>query len=113
MSLRAPIAVTVEVRAAGRRVFRLAENLGEDGIALERAAPFDIGRPVEVAFALPDDPDPLRLPARLEVRSGDEDDDGANAAGGRALTFLAVGEDDRRRLQGYVRDRLDLPELPR
>ena len=113
MSLRAPIAVTVEVRAAGRRVFRLAENLGEDGIALERAAPFDIGRPVEVAFALPDDPDPLRLPARLEVRSGDEDDDAANAAGGRALTFLAVGEDDRRRLQGYVRDRLELPELPR
>jgi hypothetical protein len=109
--LRAPIAVTVEVRAAGRRVFRLAENLGEDGIALERAAPFDIGRPVEIAFALPDDPDPLRLPARLEVRSGDEDDD--RAAGGRALTFLAVGEDERRRLQGYVRDRLDLPELPR
>ena len=113
MSLRAPIAVTVEVRAAGRRVFRLAQNLGEDGIALERAAPFEIGRPVEVAFALPDDPHPLRLPARLEVRSGDEDDDRAHAAGGRALTFLAVGEDDRRRLQGYVRDRLELPELPR
>ena len=113
MSLRAPIAVTVEVRAAGRRVFRLAENLGEDGIALERPAPFDIGRPVEVAFALPDDPDPLRLPARLDVRGGDEDDDRENAAGGRALTFLAVGEDDRRRLQAYVRERLDLPELPR
>jgi hypothetical protein len=111
--LRAPIAVTVEVRAAGRRVFRLAENLGEDGIALERAAPFEIGRPVEVGFALPDDPEPLRLPARLEVRGGDEDDDGADVAGGRALTFLAVGEDDRRRLQGYVRDRLELPELPR
>ena len=47
MSLRAPIAVTVEVRAAGRRVFRLAENLGEDGIALERPAPFEIGRPVD------------------------------------------------------------------
>jgi hypothetical protein len=111
--LRAPIAVTVEVRAAGRRVFRLAENLGEDGIALERAAPFDIGRPVEVAFALPDDPDPLRLPARLEVRGGDDDDDRERIEGGRELTFLAIGEDDRRRLQGYVRDRLDLPELPR
>lgn len=109
MSLRAPIAVTVEVRAAGRRVFRLAENLGEDGIALERPAPFDIGRPVEVAFALPDDPTPLRLPARLDVRGGDEEE----GAGGRALIFLAVGEDDRHRLQGYVRDRLDLPELSR
>lgn len=113
MSLRAPIAVTVEVRAAGRRVFRLAENLGEDGIALERPAPFDVGRPVEVTFALPDDPTLLRLPARLEVRSGDEDDDREDGAGGRALTFLAVGEDDRHRLQDYVRDRLDLPELPR
>ena len=113
MSLRAPIAVTVEVRAAGHRVFRLAENLGEDGIALERRAPFEIGRPVEVAFALPDDPDPLRLPARVEIRGGDEDDDRESTAGGRALTFLAVGEDDRRRLQGYVRERLELPELPR
>ena len=109
MSLRAPIAVTVEVRAAGRRVFRLAENLGEDGIALERPAPFDIGRPVEVAFPLPDDPTLLRLPARLDVRGGDDEE----GAGGRALTFLAVGEDDRDRLQGYVRDRLDLPELRR
>ena len=113
MSLRAPIAVTVEVRAAGRRVFRLAENLGEDGIALERPAPFDIGRPVEVTFALPDDPALFRLPARLDVRGEDEDDDRDESAGGRALTFLAVGEDDRHRLQDYVRDRLDLPELPR
>jgi hypothetical protein len=111
--LRAPIAVTVEVRAAGRRVFRLAENLGEDGIALERHAPFEIGRPVEVAFALPDDREPLRLPARVEIRGGDEDDDQQITPGGRALTFLAVGEDDRRRLQGYVQERLDLPELPR
>lgn len=113
MSLRAPIAVTVEVRAAGRRVFRLAENLGEDGIALERRAPFEIGRPVEVAFALPDDPTPFRLPARLDVRGGDDDPDREENAGGRELTFLAVGEDDRHRLQDYIRDRLDLPEPPR
>ncbi len=113
MSLRAPIAVTVEVRAAGRRVFRLAENLGEDGIALERPAPFDIGRPVEVSFALPDDPTPFRLPARLDLRGGDEDNDRDDSVGGRARTSLAVGEDDRLRLQGSVRERPDLPELPR
>jgi len=52
-SLRAPIAVTVEVRAAGQRVFRLAANVGEDGVALERPAPFERGRPVEIAFAMP------------------------------------------------------------
>ena len=113
MSLRAPIAVTVEVRAAGRRVFRLAENLGEDGIALERPAPFEIGRPVEIAFALPDDPERLRLPARVERprrRRGRRAR--GRLAGGRALTFLSVGEDDRHRLRGYVQERLGLPELP-
>jgi len=113
VSLRAPIAVTVEVRAAGRRVFRLAENLGEDGLALERPAPFDIGRPVEIFFALPDDAEGLRLPARVEIRDGDGDEaDAHRDGGGRALTFLAVGEDDRQRLRGYVKERLGLPEAP-
>ena len=57
MSLCAPIAVTVEVRGrtrqGARRAFRLARNIGEDGMALERRAPFELGRPVEVAFTMP------------------------------------------------------------
>jgi hypothetical protein len=111
--LRAPIAVTVEVRAAGRRVFRLAENLGEDGIALERPAPFEIGRPVEIAFLLPDDPEGIQLPALVELRDDDEEGDREGGlVGGRALIFLSVGEDDRHRLRSYVRERLGLPEMP-
>jgi PilZ domain len=113
VSLRAPIAVTVEVRAAGRRVFRLAENLGEDGLALERPAPFEIGRPVEIFFALPDDAAGMRLPARVETRDDDEEGDREGGlVGGRALTFLALGEDDRQRLRTYVKERLGLPEMP-
>lgn len=112
MSLRAPIAVTVEVRAAGRRVFRLAENVGEDGLSLERPAPFEIGRPVELRFAMPDGDEALRLHARVE--DGDhasrEQDDPDRTEGGRELAFLTLSEDDRRILRRYVADRLGLPE---
>ena len=119
MSLRAPIAVTVEVRAAGRRVFRLAANVGEDGIALERPAPFEIGRPVEIAFAIPDDDEGLRLFARVEAGQQDDGDDERErerderrGEGGRELIFLSLTPDDRERLRGYVADRLELPEMP-
>ena len=115
LSLRAPIAVTVEVRAAGRRVFRLATNLGEDGLALERPAPFERGRPVEIAFALPDGAERLRLDARVEAGSEDDDDEQGGPgglAGGRELTFLSVGEDERRLLRAYLIERLGLPEPP-
>jgi len=113
--LRAPIAVTVEVRAAGQRVFRLAANVGEDGVALERPAPFERGRPVEIAFAMPDGADRLRLDARVEAGAGDDDEEGdrhGRSLGGRELTFLSIGEDDRRLLRGYVTERLGLPEPP-
>jgi hypothetical protein len=118
LSLRAPIAVTVEVRAAGRRVFRLAANLGEDGLALERPAPFERGRPVEITFALPDGADRLRLDARVEAGAQDHDDndDGEGGrggpAGGRELAFLSVDEDASRLLRAYVIERLGLPEPP-
>jgi hypothetical protein len=114
--LRAPIAVTVEVRAAGRRVFRLAANVGEDGIALERPAPFEIGRPVEITFAMPDDAERLRVMARVEPGADDDDgDDGPEpgAEGGRELAFLSLAPDERERLRSYVADRLGLPEMPR
>jgi hypothetical protein len=114
--LRAPIAVTVEVRAAGRRVFRLAANVGEDGIALERPAPFEIGRPVEIAFGIPDDDEGLRLFARVEAGADDDGDghgdDRPGREGGRELVFLSLTPDDRERLRGYVADRLELPEMP-
>jgi hypothetical protein len=112
--LRAPIAVTVEVRAADQRVFRLAASIGEDGLALERPAPFDRGRPVEIAFALPQGTDRMRLHARVEAGGEDADEEGdgeGRSRGGRELSFLSIGEDDRRLLRDYVSERLGLPAL--
>jgi hypothetical protein len=110
--LRAPIAVTVEVRGqtreGPRRVFRLAWNLGEDGLALERPAPFELGRPVELRFTLPDGGETLRLDA--EVRAADGDDEERAAEGGRELGFLATRDDERRAVRRYVQERLGLPE---
>jgi hypothetical protein len=118
VSLRAPIAVTVEVRAREReqpkRAYRLAWNVGEDGMRLERRAPFEIGRPVAIRFALPDDAGYcLELNAQVRPADGDDDDDSDDdrkEEGGRELTFLSPSEDDRRLLRRYVTDRLGLPE---
>ena len=119
MSLRAPIAVTVEVRAREReqpkRVYRLAWNIGEDGIRLERRAPFELGRPVAIRFALPDDPTCcLELDAQVRPAPDDDDekrnDEKRDEEGGRELIFLSPSEDDRRLLRRYVTERLGLPE---
>jgi hypothetical protein len=112
-ALRAPIAVAVEIRSAGGpegpgRVFRLAAAVGEDGVRLERPAPFEIGRPVDVRLTLPDDPEPLAL--RAEIALGE--DDGEGEAGGRELTFLDARAETRVQIHRYVADRLRLPSLP-
>ena len=115
MSLRAPIAVTVEVRAEGRRVFRLAANVGEDGLSLERPAPFELGRPVDLSFAMPDGVERLELVARVEESDEDadeerRDDRERDGQGGRELTFLKLSDDDRQILRRYVIARLGLAE---
>jgi hypothetical protein len=112
MSLRAPLAVPVEIRTDGkssdlRRVFRLARNVGEDGLRLARPVPFDIGRPVAVAFTLPDFPTPIVLRAVLALT----EDDGEGEGGGRELTFLSAPSEDRQSINRYVADRLGLPPL--
>ena len=115
MSLRAPIAVTVEVRGqtrdGPRRAFRLAASIGDDGLRLERPAPFELGRQVEVRFTMPDGGTPLRLFAEVRPAPDDDGDDEAAARGGRELGFLSADEDDRRVLRLYVTDRLGLPDL--
>jgi hypothetical protein len=108
-SLRAPIAISVEVRVPGadpRRVFRLTRNIGADGIRFERPVPFEVGRPVEVAFTLPDAA--TRWSLRAEV--GLCDDDGGGEQGGRALTFLleSTPREAREALHRYVVERLGL-----
>jgi len=123
MSLRAPIAIPVEVSVdegvGARRVFRLAASVGEDGVRLMRAAPFDVGRPVRVRFVLPGPSGPVEngtgtgtgaLELDAEVLHADHDDETENEdAGGRELTFLHPSAETRLAIRAYVRARLDLP----
>jgi hypothetical protein len=112
-SLRAPVAVPVEIRTDGARgrVFRLAASVGEDGVRLARPAPFEIGRPVEIAFALPLNAGFATLRLSAEVLHADLDDETTNeGAGGRELTFIEPPADARVAIRGYVRERLSLPE---
>jgi hypothetical protein len=99
VSLRAPIAVPVEIRAPARRVFRLAAAVGEDGIRLARGASFEPGRPVDVRFELPDG-GVLALPAI--VTEGDAQDD--------ELGFVNPPADAREAIRRYVHGRLGLPQ---
>ena len=99
MSLRAPIAVPVEIRAPARRVFRLAAAVGEDGIRLARGASFEPGRPVDLRFDLPDGGGALELSAI--VREGRADDD--------ELGFVNAPPDAREAIRRYVHGRLGLP----
>ena len=108
MSLRAPIAVPVTISADGRRAFRLARSIGEDGVRLARPAPFEPRRPVAVSFALPDDGTPP-IALRAEVGNTDADHDAAERSEGRELLFIEPAEADRARLRRYVASRLGLP----
>jgi len=98
VSLRAPIAVPVEIRAPARRVFRLAAAVGEDGIRLARGASFEPGRPVDVRFELPDGG---ALALRAIVAEGDAQDDD--------LGFVDPPADAREAIRRYVHGRLGLP----
>jgi hypothetical protein len=92
------MAVPVEIRAAARRVFRLAWNVGEDGIRLARNASFEPGRPVEVRFALPE---AETVAVRAEISEGDAEND--------ELRFLDPPSDARVAIRRYVHQRLGLP----
>ena len=110
-ALRAPVAVPVEVRVGvgpeTRRVFRLAASVGEDGVRLVRAAPFEIGRPVDVRFVLPAGE---TIEARAVMLHADADDERAQeGAGGRELAFIEPPGAARAAIGAYVRARLALP----
>jgi PilZ domain len=119
-SLRAPLAVPVEIRVAGRtkddedrRLFRLSASVGEDGVRLARPAPFEIGRPVSVRFTLPL-PDAGALSLDAEVLHADAEDerrheDSTAGTGGRELTFVHAPAEARAAIRAYVRARLTLP----
>jgi hypothetical protein len=116
VSLRAPIAVPVELRvdsrADARRAFRLAWNIGEDGLRLCGDLPFESGRIVEAHFRLPGG-EALALRARITAggsdrergdKSGDRTEDEAGE-----LSFVDPPSDARGALRRYLIERLELP----
>jgi hypothetical protein len=102
LSLRAPIAVPVEIRAPARRVLRLAWNVGEDGIRLAGNAAFEPGRPVDVRFGLPDGE---AFELRAEIAGGEADGD----TPADELLFVDPPSEARIALRRYVHERLGLP----
>lgn len=107
MSLRVPIAVPVEISADGRRAFRLARSIGEDGLRLQRPVPFEPRRPVMIRFGLPGETVAIKL--RAEVGNTDADDDAAERSQGRELFFIEPPETERAQVRHYVATRLGLP----
>jgi hypothetical protein len=111
VSLRAPMAVPVEIRAHAHRVFRLAWNVGEDGLRLAGELPFEPGRPVEARFQLPGG-QRLALRARIareDRRDGDGEGDSDEANRPHELTFLDPSAEARLALRQYIQERLELP----
>jgi hypothetical protein len=116
VSLRAPIAVPVEIRADARadarRAFRLAWNIGEDGLRLCGDLPFELGRLVEARLFLPSG-EALALRAHVTAGSCDREPSNRNAdpngddAG--ELSFVDPPSDAREALRRYVIERLELP----
>jgi hypothetical protein len=105
--LQAPAAVPVELHASRGRVFRLSRALGEEGICLERVAPFELGARVELRLNVPGSDEPLTLRATVEAL----DDDEERAEQGRGLRFIEPHHEARRALRTYVAQRLGLPGL--
>jgi hypothetical protein len=106
VSLRAPLAIPVQIRVGERRCFRLSRAVGVDGLRLERPAPFDPGQPVIATFTLPDGGTPLGV--RAVVEPDDDDDDGEGEQGGRELAFPALPSEARDAVVRYVAERLGL-----
>jgi hypothetical protein len=106
--LQAPAAVPVELRASRRQIYRLSRDIGEEGVLLERPAPFELGERIEIRLPVPDTPEPLTLRATVEAV---DDEDERGGRGGRGLRFIEPAHEARRVLRGYVAERLGLPPL--
>jgi hypothetical protein len=109
LGLSAPAAVPIEVRSQDRRVFRLSREIGEGGVRLDRPAPFEPGRPVDLRFALPGSDSRIDATAEVVTTGDAEEQDGS--AGGAALYFLDITPETRAEIAGYVAGRLGLPPL--
>jgi hypothetical protein len=110
VKLPAPLAVAAEIRALDvgprlDRVWRLTRAIGEEGLRLERDLPFEAGRPVGVVLTLPDDDVALSTSGTVETVPPDDEAAEGEVARPRAVVFGALGDDARRRIRRYVKER--------
>ncbi|HKA86468.1 MAG TPA: PilZ domain-containing protein [Haliangiales bacterium] len=110
MNPPAPLAVAAEIRALDvgarvDRVWRTTRAIGVEGVRLERDMPFEPGRPVAVTLTLPDDGAAVSATGVVEGVAPDDEAREGEAARPRAVAFVDLPEDARRRILDYVRER--------
>jgi hypothetical protein len=113
MSPRAPVHVPVELRRLAResrpsggdsRWFRLASAVSVEGLLLANVVPDELAGPLDIAFHLPGDREPIRCTARPseEVIGTGEDERSERSA----VVFIDLDESGRTRILNYVNERL-------
>jgi hypothetical protein len=91
--LTAPLRIPVELTASDQRWFRLAIEVGEEGLGLSTPAPEELDGAIDVRFHLPGDARPILCHARV-----DHD----------RVRFLDLEATDRTRVTDYLQERLGL-----
>jgi hypothetical protein len=102
----APLRVPAELRRAGPaksgRWFRTARSVSVEGLRFGVALPEALDGPIEVAFVLPDDEEPVTGRGVVEELRRDDDLPPVRLA----LRFVGLEEPTRARIARYVEERL-------
>ena len=104
MSLRAPLRVPVELKRSNRW-FRLARDVGTDGLSLSSAVPDEVEGPMQIRFHLPASAEVTCHGEVIEEIVGEGDSERAER---RAVRFLDLDENSAARIQAYVTERLGI-----
>jgi hypothetical protein len=105
MSLRAPLRVPVELKRSSRW-FRLAREVGVDGLSLSSAVPDEVEGPMQIRFHLPGAPEAVICHGEVHEEIVGEGD--SERAERRAVRFLDLDENGAARVQAYVQERLGI-----
>lgn len=96
----------MEARASSGRVYRVALQIGAEGVTFGSPLPFEPGTPLMLRLALPDGSGPFEFPARAELLGEAAEREGE--AGCMAATFADAPSAVKTPLWQYVRTRLGL-----
>src|SRR5437588_10728972 len=108
MSLRAPLRVPVELKRPPKdgRWFRLAGDVGVDGLSLSQAVPDEVEGPLEIRFHLPGAAPAVTCHGEVtEEIVGEGENERAER---RAVRFLDLDENGAAAIQAYLQERLGI-----